>query len=145
VDKINTLSTGEKLIAAGGIVILIASFLPWYSIDAGPLGSFTRNGWQSPGSIWSVLATLIGIAMAGAVLASRLGSMELPDLGGGNLTWGTVFLGGGALALLCVVFKFLNESSYISFGFFLGIIAAIALVAGGYLLYAEEKAGIAKR
>ncbi len=32
-DKLNELSTGEKLIAGGGVVLLIASFLPWYKVS----------------------------------------------------------------------------------------------------------------
>ena len=75
-DRINELSTGEKLVVGGGIVLLIASFLPWYDIDI--LGvSFSRSGWQSPGAIWSVFATLIGVVMAGSILATGSITMAL--------------------------------------------------------------------
>jgi hypothetical protein len=143
-EKLNALSTGEKLIAGGGILMLIASFLPWYDFDFGLefVGSITRNGWQSPNAIWSILATLIAVAMAAAVLAPKFGNVRLPDTG--SVTLGQVFLGAGALVAICILLKLIGESSSMSFGFFLGILAAIACAAGGYLLYSEEKAGIVR-
>lgn len=142
-DKINEMSTGEKLIAGGGIVLLIASFLPWYSASAG-FGdfsvSFTANGWEAPGAIFSILAVIIGVVLAGAVLGPKFGNMQLPALG--SITWGQAFVGGGVAAVVLIVIKFLNESSSISFGFYLGVIAAVAIAAGGYLLYTEEKTGV---
>jgi hypothetical protein len=145
-DKLNSLSTGEKLIAGAGVLMLIASFLPWYNIDFGiegfAVGSISRNGWQSPGALWSILATIIGVVMAGAVLAPKLGNVRLPDLG--TVTWVQALLGLGALAVLLVLLKLVSESSYLSFGFFLGIIAAVGLAAGGYLVYTEEKSGVVR-
>jgi hypothetical protein len=136
VDKINSLSNGEKLIAAGGVVLLIASFLPWYSVDFGEFGSIDRNGWESPGAIWSVLAVIIGVIMAAVVLAPKFGNVALPDLG--SVTWAQALLGLGSAALLFIILKLINESSSMAFGFFLGILAAIALAAGGYLYFTER-------
>ena len=147
-DRINALSMGEKLVVAGGVVMLIASFLPWYKYDFGLDGiadiSISRNGWQSPGALWSLIATIIGAAMAGSILAAKFGNMRLPALSN-NLTWGTLYLAGGGIVAVCVVLKLINESSYLSFGFYLGILAAIALAAGGYLLYSEEKKGVVRQ
>ena len=139
-DKLNELSTGEKLISGGGILLLIASFLPWYKVSVS-FGEFSAsasaNGWQDPGAIFSILAVILGVLMVGAVLGPKFGNMQLPALG--SITWGQAFLGAGAAILVLVVIKFLNESSSISYGFFLGFIAAVALAAGGYLMYIEEK------
>lgn len=139
-DKINEMSTGEKLIAGGGIVLLIASFLPWYKVSGSVFGaslSYTRSGWESPGALFSILAVLIGLVMAGAVLGPKFGNMQLPDLG--SATWPQAYMGSGVAALALVIIKFLNESSSLSYGFFLGFLAALALAAGGYMLYTEEK------
>ena len=35
------LSTGTKVAAGGAILYLISMFLPWFSVDLGPLGSVT--------------------------------------------------------------------------------------------------------
>ena len=141
-DKINELSTGEKLIGGGGILLFIASFLPWYKVTVS-IGDFSAsasaNGWEAPGAIFSILAVIIGVVLAVAAVGPKLGNMQLPNLG--SVTWGQAFVGGGAAALALVIIKFLNESSSLSYGFYLGFIAALALAAGGYMLYMEEKGG----
>jgi len=140
IEKFMALSIGEKIIIIAGLVLLIDGFLPWYSVDLGPFGSFTRSGWQSPGAIWSMIAILIGLAMAAVVILKGLTEVEIPDNIGG-VSWPKILLGGGVAALLLVVIKFLNESSSLGFGFYLGFIAAAALAVGGVLLYREEMAG----
>ena len=136
-EKFQAMSLGEKLILPAGIVLLISSFLPWYSIDLGALGTFSRNGWQSPGAFFSIIAIFIGVAMATAVALRAFSAVELPaDVGGQS--WGRIYLGGAAIALLFLIIKFLNESSYLSFGFFLGFIAVLALAAGAFLMFRDE-------
>src|SRR3990172_1800076 len=134
IEKFKALSIGEKIIVIAGLVLFIDGFLPWYSVDLGPFGSVTRNGWESPGALWSMLAILIGLAMAGVV------AVKISTEGGitenmGGFSWPKIFLGGGAAALLLVVIKFLNESSSLGFGFYLGFIAAAALAAGRFFIY----------
>jgi hypothetical protein len=143
-ERLNQLSLGEKLIAGGGVLMLIASFLPWYKVDFGleGFGSVSRNGWQSPGAIWSMLALIVALAMAAAVLGPKFANMRLPDIG--KYTWGQALLAAGVAVVVFIVLKLVDESSYMSFGFYLGIIAAAALAAGGYLLYSEEKAGVTR-
>jgi hypothetical protein len=137
-DKLNTLSTGEKLIAAAGVLLLLDSFIfAWYSVDIG-FGHYTRSAWQSPGQLWSVLAVLIGLAMAAAVVGPKFGNMQMPAMPA-NLTMGQVYLGGGVLAFAFLVLKFINESSYMGIGFWLGFILTAALALGGYMMYTEEK------
>jgi len=140
VEKFMALGIGEKIIIVAAVVLFIDGFLPWYSIDLGPLGDFTRNGWESPGAIWSILAVLIGLVMGGVVVVKGLTATEMPDNVGG-FTWPKIMLGGGVAALLFLVIKLLNESSYMGFGFYLGIICAAALAAGGFLMFREEAAG----
>ena len=139
VEKFMALGIGEKIIVIAGALLLIVGFLPWYSIDLGPLGDFTRNGWQSPGALWSMLAILIGLAMAAVVVLKGLTEVGIPDNVGG-VSWPRIFLGGGVAAFLFVLIKLLNENSYMGFGFYLGIICAAALAAGGFLMFREERA-----
>ncbi len=137
-EKFGALSIGEKVIIIAGAILFIDGFLPWYSIDFGPLGSVTRSGWESPGALWSMLAIVIGLAMAAVVALKGLTEVEIPDNVGGQ-SWPKILLGGGAAALLLVVIKYLNESSFLGFGFYLGIIAAAALAGGGFLMFREEQ------
>jgi hypothetical protein len=137
-DKLNALSLPEKLIAGGGVLMLIASFLPWYRMSFLDIG-ISYNGLEGPGAIWSILALIIAVVMAAQVLGTKLANMAFPAPG--KYSWAMVHLAGGGAIILCIFLKLVNESSYMSIGFFLGIIAAGLLAAGGYLMYNEEKAG----
>jgi hypothetical protein len=53
-----------------------------------------------------------------------------------------VLLGGGVLAFVFLVLKYLLENNYVGIGFYLGFVCAAAMAAGGYLLYTEEKTGV---
>lgn len=138
IERFKLLSMGEKIILIAGVVLFIDGFLPWYSVDIGPL-SWTRNGWESPGAIWSILAILVGLAMACVVVVKNFTEAVIPENVGG-LSWPKILLGGGVAALVLVLIKLLNESSYLGFGFYLGIIAAAALAAAGGLMYRQEMA-----
>lgn len=137
-EKLNALSLGEKIIVLAGVVLFIDGFLPWYSVDIG-IASFSRNGWQSPGAIWSILAILIGMAMAGVVVLKNFTEAAIPDNVSG-FSWPKIHLGGGVAALVFVLIKLLNESSYMGFAFYVGIIAAGALAVAGFLMYRQERA-----
>lgn len=144
VDKFKGLSLGEKIILIAAVVLFIDGFLPWYSVDLGSfggvdLGSVSRNGWQSPGAMWSILAVLIGLAMAGVIAVKNLAKEgTIPDNISG-ITWPKIHLGAGAAAALFVLIKLLNHSGNMSFGFFLGIICVAALVVAGALMFREEQ------
>jgi hypothetical protein len=137
IERFKALSVGEKIIIIAGVLLFIVGFFPWYSIDFGPLGSFSRSGWQSPGAIWSIFAIFIGLAMAGVVVVNGLTEVEVPENVGG-FSWPKILLGGGVAVLAFVLIKLLNESSFMGFGFYLGIIAAAALAVGGFLMFREE-------
>jgi hypothetical protein len=139
IEKFNALSVGEKIIIPAGVVLFIVGFLPWYSVDLGPVGTHTRNGWESPGAIWSILAILIGLAMAGVVAMKNLGTVVIPDNVGG-FTWPKIHLGAGVAALVFVLIKLANESSHLGFAFYVGIIAAAALAVAGFLMLRAESA-----
>ena len=138
-EKFMALGIGEKIIVIAGLILFIDGFLPWYDVDLG-IVSVTRNGWESPGGIWSILAILLGIAMSGVIAVKALTEGVIPDNVGG-VTWPKILLGGGVATALLVLIKLLNESSYMGFGFYIGIICAAALAVGGALLYREEMAG----
>lgn len=136
-EMLNKLSLGEKLIAGGGIVLLIASFLPWYRISVFNIVAVSANGWEDPATPFSIIAVLLGVVLAGAVIASRLGNVQLPAIG--QFSWGQVYLAGGALVVIMMILVFISESSYLALGFYLAFLAAIAIAAGGYLQFTIDK------
>jgi hypothetical protein len=141
-ERFMALSIGAKVILVAGLVLFIDGFLPWYRVTVEFLGASataSANGWEAPGAIWSIFAIIIGLAMATLVVLKDLTDVQIPDNVGG-ISWPKIFLGAGVAALLMVVIKFLNESSHLGFGFYLGILAAIALAVAGFLMYREEAA-----
>jgi hypothetical protein len=135
---LNKLTTSDKIIAGSGILLFIAYFLPWFKVDFGIGGSASATGGDVD-FIWSTLPMLIGLVMAGVVIASKLFDVKLPDL---PVPWSRVHLGLGGLAALLVVLKLLigeDPSSIVkrAFGLFIAAIAAIGLAAGGFLKFQE--------
>ena len=134
------LTTSDKVVAGSGLLLFIASFLPWFGLEGYP-GS--GNGWDV-GFLWAGLPALLGLAAAGVVIATKMGDVKLPDL---PITWGQAFLGAGALSALLVVLKLLIGYEVCGFGtcidldrkwgMFLAAIAALGLAAGGFLKYQE--------
>ncbi len=132
------LSTGDMVTGASGVVLLIFSFFKWYGgggsveffgeeIDTG----FSLNGWEAPSSILSVIAILIGIVLAGWVIAKAAGVSLPTKLGTIPMT--LVALGAGLLAFLFVLIKFVSNTDAMKIGIYVGIIATAGLAVGGYL------------
>ena len=135
---LSKLTTSDKVIAGSGIVLFIASFLPWFKLDF-PGGTVTANGWDV-GFFWAGIPGLLGLAAAGAILASKLGDAKLPEL---PIGWGQAFLIAGAVSAAIVLLKLIMGEDFVdrAWGLFLASIAAVAFAAGGYLKFQEEKSG----
>lgn len=135
-ERFNALSIAEKVILIAGAVLFIDGFLPWYSVDVGPF-SVSRNGWESPGAFWSMLAVLIGLAMTATIVLRSFTEVAIPENLSG-VSWPRLYLGAGAASLVLVLIKLINENSYLGFGFYIGIVATAVLAAAGFLMYREE-------
>jgi hypothetical protein len=134
---LNKLTTSDKVIAGSGILLFIAYFLPWFKIDNGLGDSVSFNG-GDVGFLFATLPMLIGLVMAGVVIASKMFDVKLPDL---PVPWGQAHLGLGGLAALLVILKLLIGEDVFGFdldrgfGLFVAVLAAIGLAAGGFMKY----------
>lgn len=144
-DKLNNLSLPEKLVAGGGVLMLVASFLDWYhfSIDFFGEGvSAGEGGWGAPGSIWSTLAIIISVALAAVIIATKLGNIQMPALPQG-VTWSQIWgYGAGAVVILMLLkaWRIMDVPvGGFGIGFYLGVVAAAAIAYGGFMLYTQEK------
>ena len=146
---VNKLSRAEQIISVSAIVLLIFSFFKWYSVDFGTDDldipgvptSASANGWDVTLG-W--LAVIIGLVMLAQILASKLGGMDMPDLG--SVTWGQVHLALGGLAFVFVLIKLIDVPDGVDrkIGLFVSLVAAAGLAVGGYLKFQEEKGGISR-
>jgi hypothetical protein len=153
---LSKLTRSDRIIVAAGLVLFVASFLPWFDVKVHGTGiagfggtAGSGNGWDV-GFLWAGLPALLGLAAAAVILATKLGSASLPTL---PVSWGQAFLGAGVLSAFLVVLKLLiGEDGGGSFagvrvsvdrawGLFLATLAALAFAGGGYLKFTEEKAG----
>jgi hypothetical protein len=136
---LSKLTTSDKVIAGSGIVLFIASLLPWFRISAGGgIISYSWSGWDV-GFFWGGIPALLGILSAGIVIATKLGSVQLPKV---SVTTGQAMLIAGAVSAAIVVLKLLTGYHSVSraYGLYLATVAALGLLGGGFLAFNEEKA-----
>jgi hypothetical protein len=120
------LRLGELVGAIGGLGLLVASFLPWYSV-----GEDNVTAWQafSVTDIVLAAAAVIGMSIAACVLL-RI-SVSYPVAGS------SVAAGFGALAAVLIVIRMINQpgagGSSLEIGAWLGLASAIAITVGGYM------------
>ena len=136
---LSKLSTGDKVLAGSGIVLFIASFLTWFEYDAG-FATVSESGWDY--FFTGVLPTLIGLALVGYVVATKLFDVQLPEL---PVPQPLAVLGLAALAALLILIRLLmggdDEGTDLlerSYGLFLATIAVLGLAAGAFLKFQED-------
>lgn len=145
---LNKLSMPEKIISASAIVLLIASFLPWFTASIEGFGSDSINGWSSDvGFLWGVLPLLLGLVMlAHVVLTNFADNVKLPDW-----PWPMIHMIAGIAAGALIILKLLigiDDGGASAFGveisrgigIYLAALAGIGLAAGGFL-YNKDKSG----
>jgi uncharacterized membrane protein len=126
------LRAGEWIAAAGGLAMIVSLALPWYDAPTGPL-----TGYEAL-TVIDVLLTLVALlAVALGVLQATQDSPAKP-VGAAVLT--VVF---GALAVLLVLFRLIDapaDGLSVRGGAWLGLVAALAIVVGGWRALAAEYA-----
>jgi hypothetical protein len=134
--------TAVWISAGGALVLLISVFLNWYSgsvkIANISIGG-SENGWDS-----GVLAKLVAL-LALVALAVWVIELFFPDVTLPAPAW-MIAGGAGAISLLFVLIKVIDKPSSgssavsvsLSFGIWLALVSAIAVVAGAYLRMNES-------
>ncbi len=145
---------GDFVVAASSLVLLIALFLPWYTVKFQGFGSVPGSGWSvvsTRGWMYLVfviiLATFLYLLVRGVVGNLRVQIQHWQVLAGaagldllltgiafglkpsaGNLTYGVADLTGSAI------------SSTWTYGAYVGLVGALGAVIGVLMLAAETKA-----
>jgi hypothetical protein len=125
------LGTPQLIIVIGGAVALVASFLDWFDV-----AGFGDNAWSDsmlfPTFAW---VGIFGAVMAAQIALTAFGNVNLPrDVLG--FTWPQIHL---VLALFCVILtiSFLIGGEEQAIGFYLSLLASIALLVGAVMLRNE--------
>lgn len=126
-DRIAALSTGAKLLLAGGLLLLVDLFMTWQKIalDFGPGTEVTKNldAWD----FWGLLIGLLTIGLVAGVIF-RVSNDEFA-LGS---RWELVTLVVSSVVLAIVVLKNLRDSDS-TWASYLGVVLAGIMTAGAVL------------
>lgn len=134
------LSQNNMIAAGGGVVAFIASILPWYSFDFGfdvPGVDTSVSAWGSGFFAWS--GCLLALA-AGVLVALKAMDVYEAKVGGMETEQFAMVL--AAVGFIFVLLRFLTETSFTSFGLYLGLIATAATAAGAFLSGKDAGIGI---
>lgn len=118
------LTTGQKIGIGGAVLLLIASFLPWYSVSGFGM-SFSINAWDAAFLAWG--GVILGV-LAGVVLLLKATGKK--DVQAGGLAAEQIALSLAVASFVLIVLRLLTESSNSAIGLYLGI-AAAAITAFG--------------
>ena len=142
------LTTSDRLIFIGGIVYLVAMFLPWYGIDVGnefASVSYTNNGWDYFIGGWIPL--IIIVVLAAHVAVTRFSpDTKIPDL---PIPWSQGYLVAGIVAAVIVVLRLIIGSDDVAgfdtgvdldrkWGLFVAVVAAICVAVGSSMKSKED-------
>ena len=117
---------GELVEALGGLGLLVAGFLPWYSV-----GGANATAWQafSVTDIVLAAAAVVGLSVGVCVLFGI--SVSYPVAGS------SAAVGFGFVATVLIVLRLLNPPGpgdpTVEIGAWIGLISAAAITVGGYL------------
>ena len=130
------MSTAEKLLAGGSILLLIDSFLPWQSVDLGGLEDLigvdaSINMWQGSGAFAGIIAGLLAIALIVLGVLSMTGSMASMNMGTMSPDKLTGFLGLGVagFGLLKFILVLTNSPGWAAF---VGLVLLAAIAYGAW-------------
>ena len=126
----NNIKPSTIMLIAGGAVLLLSSFLDWFSVSSGGF-SIGASGWEIDGfGLHGIIVALIGLAVGGGVALTTFANVSMPErILGFNHDQLHLILGFSAF-LITFGLQF-REGAAI--GVLLGWIASAVIVAGAYM------------
>ncbi len=126
----NNIKPSTIMLIAGGAVLLLSSFLAWFSVSAGGFSS-SASGWDVDFfGLHGIFVAIIGLVIGGGVALQTFGNMSMPDrILGFDHDQIHMVLGFSAF-LITFGRQFQSEAGI---GILLGWIASAVIVAGAYM------------
>lgn len=125
------LSTASKILLGAGILYLIDLFLPWQSLDLGPLiGDVSENG-------------IAGIGFLNLLLVIGLIAWEGMAIAGVDIKAPRALVSAGLAGGIVVftILKIIVDNDFIAIFAWIGLILALAIGYGGWMRWQEHQAG----
>ncbi|MCB0974672.1 MAG: hypothetical protein KDB86_08960 [Actinobacteria bacterium] len=134
------LTTGNKVLVGGAIVLFISMFLPWFSAS---YAGFTASASGFDVGGMAFFGWLLCTAAAVMVVLRKLETISLPETIG-PLTPSQLELLLAAAGCLFILLRALIGEDVLdrSYGMFLSVLASAATVVGGYMAVSEDKSGL---
>lgn len=120
---------GELIAGVSGFVLFVSLFLSWYGV-----GPFSASAWSASGFISFLLLIVAAVAVGLAVMKALGQKVALP------VAPSIVTAALGALAVLLMLFRLVSHPAGfgLRYGIFIGLLAAIGVLVGGYQSMREE-------
>jgi hypothetical protein len=128
---VTRLRAGEWLALAGGVVLLVSLFLPWYGLDRASV-----SGFEAFSVIDLLLALLALLAIALAVLQVTRDGPAMPV--GAAVLVATLGKVGVLLVLLRIIVEPESSALEVRLGAWFALAATVAITAGGWLSLMNE-------
>jgi hypothetical protein len=133
------LSTADKILLGGSLLLFIDSFLNWQRACASVLGvkvfCGSANAWSGNGSFAGVLMAILALLLFVVVGAAAAG-LSMPNI---PVSTVTAALTGGTVLFGLIKFLF-AVTKHGAYGAWIGLILVIALAYGGYMKMQESNA-----
>lgn len=124
------MSMGTKGLLATALVLIISLFLPWQSVGLGPFGSVSVSGFNGLG----IIVFLLALGLIAWEIIQMVTTMST-----GTVSPALISAGLGAATVLFTLILFLTRLSAVSFGAFLGLVAALAMAYASWVRFNESK------
>jgi hypothetical protein len=123
------LRVGDWIVGACGLLLLVALFLPWY-------GEPSRTAWEAF-TVLDIIFLLLALAAVAVPVVTATQRVPAMPLATESLT--ALF---GVIGLVLVLIRVLNlpgDASGREIGLWLGLVAAVGIVAGGMVGIRDER------
>jgi hypothetical protein len=132
---ISKMSMGSKILAGGGILLLIFSFFAWQKYCVLDIACVNRSMWNGDGAIFGFLGGLALLALIAWEVMQVLGAAD-------NIKTGqpvskiSAYLGFAVAALTILKFVF-AVGNFSAFGAYVGLVLALVIAYGAWMRFQE--------
>lgn len=149
-DHLDKLSPGEKIAGVSALLLFIFMFFDWFGVEVSGVGGFSGSVPGEGGSAWDALDFIPIVLLITIIAALVMAGLRLADSAyEPALPMSTVVAVLGAISVLLILYRIVFPPSFgsfggvsvdatLSFGIFLGLIAAGGIAYGGYSTMREE-------